>query len=203
MFIHPDKFILEKMKEMADCKTILDIGGGEPFQKWLKPYRHLFENCDYKTMDPDGSTGPDLVGDIHKIPLADASVEGVICSSVLEHIEDPHRAVGEMNRILKQGGKIFVYVPSIYPYHARKGHYPDYWRFFDDTLKMLFKEFGVLEIEKRGGYFSALSFFVPWRHKIPRFFDGLAGCLDRAIKSKRRSTTSGYYLYAVKQKQTF
>ena len=58
--------------------------------------------------------------------------------NVLEHIKDPIRAVGEMHRILKKGGKIFVYVPSIYPYHARKGFYPDYWRFFDDTLLFLF-----------------------------------------------------------------
>ncbi|MFA5998218.1 MAG: class I SAM-dependent methyltransferase [Candidatus Paceibacterota bacterium] len=192
------KFIDEKMAAIAKEKIILDVGGGERFTKWLSEYRDLFDDCDYKTMDFDHSTGADVVGDIHKIPLIDGSVDAVICSSVLEHVENPILAVHEIHRILKDGGKLFVSIPSIYPYHARKGHYPDYWRFFDDTIDILFRDFGKVEFVKRGGYFKALFFFLPLQHRLRFIIDPLAGCMDSLLRTEKRSTTSGYYIYAVK-----
>ncbi len=192
------KFIGEKIVEISKSKLVLDVGGGEPFTKWLSGYKELFAKCDYKTMDYDKSTSPDIVGDIHNIPLQNDSVDSIICNCVLEHVENPILAVKEMYRVLRPGGKVFVHVPSIYPYHARKGHYPDYWRFFDDTIDVLFKDFSVVEMQKRGGYFKALMFFLPLQHKLRFVIDPLSEFLDNLFKMEKRNTTSGYYIYAVK-----
>jgi ubiquinone/menaquinone biosynthesis C-methylase UbiE len=192
------KFIDEKIAIIAKEKEILDIGGGKKFSKWLKEYKNLFLNSNYKTLDVDESTNPDIVADIHNIPLENESVDAIICASVLEHVENPLLAVKEMHRILKPGGKLFVYVPSIYPYHSKKGHYPDYWRFFDDTLKMMFKDFSQIEIMKKGGYFMALSFFIPYQNKIRNILDIIANFLDKIFKTEKRTTTCGYYVYAIK-----
>jgi len=192
------KFIDEKVRDICLCPVVLDVGGGERFQKWLAPYKDLFVNCEYKTMDYDSRTGADVVGDIHAIPLADASIDGIICHSVLEHIENPIKAMEEMKRILKPGGKLFVYFPSIYPYHARRGSYPDYWRFFDDTVHLLFRGLRDVEIVKRGGYFKALFFVMPMQHRLRFIIDPLAGFLDRVLNTNTRVTTSGYYIYAIK-----
>ncbi|MDQ5950475.1 MAG: hypothetical protein QG585_417 [Patescibacteria group bacterium] len=192
------KFLDEKILEISKEKIVLDIGGGERFQKWLDPYKDLFRNCEYKTMDYDARTGADVVGDIHDIPLKEGAVDAVICSSVLEHIKDPIRAVLEIKRVLKPGGKVFVYVPSIYPYHARKGSYPDYWRFFDDTLYFLFEGFSKVEVVKRGGYFKALFFFVPMQHRLKFILGPLGDFLDLVFQTKKRTTTHGYYVYAIK-----
>ena len=150
------QFIDSKIKEISKEKVILDVGGGNPFTKWLVNYKELFVNSDYKTMDYDATTGADIIGDIHNIPLPGGSVDAVICHSVLEHVINPTKAVEEIYRVLKPQGKVFVHVPSIYPYHARKGHYGDYWRFFSDTIEVLFKDFSKVEYIKRGGYFKAL-----------------------------------------------
>ncbi len=192
------RFIDEKILEISKTHRVLDIGGGERFQKWLGKYQPLFQSCEYQTMDYDSHSGADVVGDIHAIPLADNSVDSIICHCVLEHVEDPIRAVKELYRILQPGGMVFVHVPSIYPYHARKGHYPDYWRFFDDTLVMLFKDFSHVEMVKRGGYFKALLFFSPFQHKLRRVIDPLSSVLDRLFRTEKRTTTSGYYLFAKK-----
>lgn len=192
------KFIDEKVEELSRGAYVLDIGGGERFQKWLTKYEHLFKECRYETMDYDVESGATLVGDIHDIPLAENSVDSIICHCVLEHVRDPIRAVEELYRVLKPGGGVFVHVPSVYPYHARKGHYPDYWRFFDDTLEMLFKDFSHVEMVKRGGYFKALFFFIPLQHKIRWLLDPLARLLDALFRTERRTTTSGYYLFAIK-----
>lgn len=187
------------MKVISQEKTILDVGGGERFQKWLKPYKNLFKDTDYKTLDYDSNSGADIIGDIHHIPLQDGSIDAIICSSVLEHVKNPLKAMDEMWRILKKDGKIFVYVPSIYPYHARKGVYKDYWRFFDDTVKMLFDGFKNVEIKKRGGYFTALSFFFPMQHKVQFFLAPVSKFLDRLFKTEYKTTTAGYYIYAEKK----
>lgn len=191
-------FVGRSMAEMAKRKVVLDVGGGERFTKWMKPYARLFDETDYRTFDFDSSTNPDVVGDIHSIPLADNSVDGVICSSVLEHVWNPVKAFSELERILRPGGLMFFYVPSIYPYHARKGHYPDHWRFFEDTIIELFKNFKQVEIYKRGGYFMALSFFVPMQHKLRPLLNFSAQWLDKIFRTDRRNTTSGFYVLAVK-----
>ncbi|MCK9351757.1 MAG: class I SAM-dependent methyltransferase [Candidatus Pacebacteria bacterium] len=193
-----EKFIDEKIALIAKEPIVLDVGGGARFTKWLAKYKNLFADCDYRTMDYDHSTGADVVGDIHKIPLADNSIHAVICSSVLEHVANPAVAVQEIKRILKPGGKLFIYVPSIYPYHARAGHYPDYWRFFDDSLLLLCKDFSSVELCKFGGYFKAMSFFVPMQHKIQWLLRPLARALDHVFRTEKKHTTAGYYVYAIK-----
>lgn len=191
-------FINNKMKLISLEKDILDVGGGMGFDKWLLKYKELFNGCNYKTLDCDNATGADIIGNIHNMPIKSESIDAIICSSVLEHVENPHIAVKEMFRILKNNGKIFVYVPSIYPYHARKNHYQDYWRFFDDSLRLLFKDFSKIEIIKSGGYFKALFFFIPFQHKLRFIIDPFSFWFDKLFMTKKRTTTPGYYLYAEK-----
>lgn len=193
-----NEFIDLKIREISKEKIILDVGGGDPFTKWLSSYKDLFKDSDYKTMDYDVSTKADIIGDIHNIPIPAGSIDAIICHSVLEHVINPTKAVEELYRILRPNGKIFVHVPSVYPYHARKGHYGDYWRFFDDTLDELFKGFSSVEMVKRGGYFKALFFFLPMQHRLRFIIDPLADLLDKVFQTEKRTTTSGYYLYAIK-----
>jgi 2-polyprenyl-6-hydroxyphenyl methylase/3-demethylubiquinone-9 3-methyltransferase len=42
------------------------------------------------------------------IPLADEAVDVVVCSEVLEHVDDPDRVVAEAARVLRSGG-LFIY----------------------------------------------------------------------------------------------
>lgn len=192
------KFITRAIEEIAKESIVLDVGGGTRFGKWLKEYEPLFEDCDYRTFDFDSSTGADVIGDIHALPLPDESVDAIICSSVLEHVRDPIQAMREIRRILRPGGKLFFYVPSTYPYHAHRGHYPDYWRIFDDTLEILLEGFSRTEVKKRGGYFMALSFFVPLQHKLRWILTPFAELLDKVFNTEERSTTAGYFALVTK-----
>lgn len=192
------RFFEEKLREIARADSVLDVGGGEPFQKDLRHYRALFAHTDYKTLDLEPRYRPDIVASIYKIPLANESIGAIICKSVLEHLEEPRQAVAEMRRILKPGGQVLVYVPFIYPYHARTGVYRDYYRFSEDALCSLFREFGSVEVQKVGGYFRALMFFLPWQHRLKVVLEPIAYALDTLTRRNRGSTTAGYYLYAVK-----
>ncbi len=191
-------FIEHAVRQVAQEKNIIDVGGGERFTKWLAPYEALFKGKTYRTLDSDPTTHPDILGSVSDIPLEDASADAILCSSVLEHIPDPLRAFSEIKRILRPGGILFFYVPSLYPYHARLGHYGDYWRFFNDTINELCRDFSSVEVRKRGGYFLALSFFVPFQHRMRPLLNFIAQSLDLLLKTKQRTTTAGFYVLARK-----
>lgn len=193
-----ESFIDESMNRIATKHKILDVGGGKPFTKWLKKYQPLLKNNDYQTFDYDSHTGAHIIGDIHNMPIPDSTYDAIICSSVLEHVRDPLTAMKELYRILKPGGYIHFYVPSIYPYHSQNAPYPDLWRFFDDTIDILFEKFSSVEIEKQGGYFLALSFFIPAQHRLRWILNPLAHTFDFLFKTHTRRTTAGYYVFAIK-----
>lgn len=53
----------------------------------------------------------DLQLDITEMRLPDASFDGVICSHVLEHVDDDVAALREMGRVVRPGGWLLLNVP--------------------------------------------------------------------------------------------
>ncbi|WP_122982470.1 methyltransferase domain-containing protein [Actinoplanes teichomyceticus] len=47
-----------------------------------------------------------LTGDVCALDLPDRSVDGVWCERVLQHVDDPDRAIGELCRVTRPGGRI-------------------------------------------------------------------------------------------------
>jgi ubiquinone/menaquinone biosynthesis C-methylase UbiE len=54
-------------------------------------------------------------GDALDIPFPDASFDRIITSEVLEHIWDDERAIEELVRVLRPGGRLAVTVPTRWP----------------------------------------------------------------------------------------
>ena len=181
------------IREIAKEKIVRDMGGATPFQKDLAQYKDLFVNCDYKTIDVDPKFNPDIVADIHKLPLEDESVDAIICKSVLEHVSNPVLAMAEMKRALRKGGKMFMFLPFIYPYHAGHG-YKDYWRFSRDGAVLLFEGFSKVEIEPVRGFFGSLAYF------LPPVTHGVVEPVTSWMENKlsRKNTASGFNIYAIK-----
>ncbi len=46
----------------------------------------------------------DLHFDVQQIPLANASVDAVMCNHLMEHVADDRKALGELYRVMKPGG---------------------------------------------------------------------------------------------------
>jgi ubiquinone/menaquinone biosynthesis C-methylase UbiE len=53
--------------------------------------------------------------DIVSIPLLDSSLDAVICSEVLEHVNSPQESIKELIRVLKPGGVLALSVPRYMP----------------------------------------------------------------------------------------
>lgn len=200
-----ESFFEDKINRIfSEQKNIVDIGGGLRISKkqgnrydkshqWILP---LARKVDYKIMDPVPDYEPDIIGDIHALPFADNSVDAIICMAVLEHVEDPVKACHEIFRALKPGGYAFVYVPFLYYYHAEKGYYKDYWRFTEDALKLMFKEFSQREIcPIRGALGTWIRLCPLGRFK---FIEDLFYVFDKIFGKINSKQVSGYNIFLVK-----
>ena len=181
-----EKFFDEKIKEIAQQKIVFDIGGSKRFNKALSPYKKYFYNCDYKTIDIDSKCELDILADAHNLPIVDNCAYGIICKSTLEHTKDPIQVVKEIYRILKKGGKCFITVPFLAPYHGN-----DYWRFTENGIKYLFRRFSKMEFCPTKYYFESVLTFL----KIPF----LGRLLDKiTIKYQSGKQVGGYFIFLIK-----
>ncbi len=55
------------------------------------------------------------VGNINDIPLESDSLDAVMCSEVLEHVDSPEESIQELVRVLKPGGVMALSVPRYLP----------------------------------------------------------------------------------------
>ncbi|OGF27365.1 hypothetical protein A2477_03955 [Candidatus Falkowbacteria bacterium RIFOXYC2_FULL_47_12] len=200
-----DQFFKEKIiKIFTECQSIVDIGGGlrvlkdrgnryDKNRQWVLPY---VKKVDYKILDPVPDFYPDIIGDIHALPFVDNSQEAILCLAILEHVENPIQAYQELYRVLKPGGYCLVYVPFLFYYHAEVGYYKDYWRFSEDALRYLSKDFSRVEMQNVRGALAT------WLHINPlgtyAVLKHLAGALDKLFHKVNSKQTSGYYVFLVK-----
>jgi len=127
-------------------------------------HKHMFSTSKEKFIDAD----------IKNLPFDDNSVDTVILTQVLEHIDEPFKALDEIKRVMKKDAVLILSVPFIYQAHATPY---DYFRFSEYGLRKICKDykFEILEFHYQG-YFgtsiiSMLNGFI-WnlasRYKVLR-----------------------------------
>jgi SAM-dependent methyltransferase len=86
----------------------------------------------FMAMDRESYPGITFVGDLVSVPLRSNSVDGILCEMVLEHVQQAQAALAEFRRVLKPGGRMYLAVPFLWPYHASPH---DYWRWTASGLE--------------------------------------------------------------------
>lgn len=188
-------------KVFADKPAVIDIGGGlriDPEKnnrkrenEWLAP---LLAKAEYQVLDKVPDYHPDIVGDIHALPFPDDSVDALVCISVLEHVEEPQKAVKEMHRVLKPGGYCYIYAPFLFYYHPEKGYYGDYYRFTVEGMKYMTRDFKSIEIRNAKGALATVMNLLPFFSKKVALFSWLDTLFGKADSDQ----TSGYHAFCIK-----
>jgi SAM-dependent methyltransferase len=136
--------------------TWLDLGCGS------RPYEALFDVERYFGLDvvasghPEAGKRPDLFFDGRRLPVRSASVDGVLCTQVLEHTADPAGLLGEAWRVLKPGGALILTAPFVWEEHEQPY---DFFRFTDPGLRHLLAQcgFAVTAMDKTSGTLETLA----------------------------------------------
>ena len=136
--------------------------------------------------------------------LLTARYDAVIALAILEHVYDPSAAIVNFRRALKPGGRLFLYVPWIWRYHAPKNLiFQDYQRLSRDGLAYALRDFDEVTLYPlRGKYSAIVNLLKWWKPVVERRFGGRINRLIDARASDWRNTiqASGFFAEAVKPK---
>lgn len=105
--------LAEELIDQCSDGLVLDAGSGLKRPR----YDHVvnLEVVDYPSTD--------VLAAGESLPFADGTFDGAMSLAVLEHVRDPFRCAAEVARVVRPGGKIYVAVPFLQPYHGYPHHY--------------------------------------------------------------------------------
>ncbi len=118
----------------------------------------------------DKTAGPeiDIVADAALLPFRETSVDGILSTGALKHMRGPRKAIAEMHRVLKPGGRAYVAVPFLQGFRAETDSEESYRRW---TLRGLELDLSCFRRTASGPVAGAGSSLArQLREMIPLFF---------------------------------
>jgi hypothetical protein len=165
MYLCYERFVAGSELEQQERVSVLDIGGAAHNGRYRDVFAH--PRFAFTAADISAGRGVQLVlQDPYRLPIEDRSIDIVISGQMLEHCEFFWLAFGEMVRVLRPNGFIFLIAPSAGPEHR----YPvDCYRFYPDAFRALarYANCAVVDIwrDERGPWQDLVGVFR--RHGEP------------------------------------
>lgn len=133
--------------------AVLDIGCGN------KPYENLFTHCEkYIGCDviQSSQNKADIICTATEIPLKSSSFQTIICTQVIEHVENYNKMISEAFRLLECDGVLILSGPMYWPLHEEPY---DFYRFTKHGFKYILEQAGfeIIEIKPNGGKWAMLG----------------------------------------------
>jgi SAM-dependent methyltransferase len=155
---------LERLSGQLEGR-VLDFGCAD------MPYRHLFS--DYVGADLPGNPQAEIeIRPDGTLPVEDGSIDAVLSTEVLEHVEDPRTYLDECFRVIRPGGRMLLSTPGIFVWHPDP---VDYWRWTSQGLRF--------EIERAGFEVVHFEGIVGLTASgLQLFHDGVAYRLPRRLQ---------------------
>ncbi|TSC70631.1 MAG: methylase involved in ubiquinone/menaquinone biosynthesi [Parcubacteria group bacterium Gr01-1014_46] len=132
------------VSQFAPGSVILNLGSG------VTVVRPDIINVDFYPFQ-----NVNFVADIANLPFAPASVDAIVCETVLEHVPNPKVVVTEMHRVLRPGGLIYIVVPFVFAFHSSPN---DFYRWSKMGLQEELKDFKKID----SGIYYGAGHAVSW-----------------------------------------
>jgi SAM-dependent methyltransferase len=130
--------------------VLLDVGCGvKPYKEFSSNYVQSYIGIDHADT-PHGMHEVDVISSAYEISLDDSYADCILCTEVLEHLEEPLVALKEAHRLLRPGGIALYTIPFSWPVHEEPR---DFYRYTEYGLRYLFEKAGfkILEIRALDG----------------------------------------------------
>jgi SAM-dependent methyltransferase len=151
--------------ELPPDARVLDYGCADtPYRRLLPP------GVSYLAADLPGNPAATLdIAPDGTVPVADASVDAVLSTQVLEHVTDPALYLRECARVLRPGGRLLLSTHGLMVYHPDP---EDYWRWTCAGLRRVVQQAG-LEVERFEGIMGLTATGLQliqdaWYWRLPR-----------------------------------
>lgn len=100
-----------------DCEEILDVGcgiGSSLNELKNRGKKVMGVTCNYaeKSIAKQEYDLDVILADMHDLPFGDDFFDGILMWDVLEHSVAPYIALSEIRRVLKDNGKLLLYMPG-------------------------------------------------------------------------------------------
>jgi len=133
----------EKIAGEKRMGRLLDIGCGAGEKKAVIPEGTPYTGVDHNDC-PHDRLGIDVFSSAYQLPFPEDSYDNILCSGVLEHLEEPEAAIREAYRVLKPGGEALYAVPLFWHLHEEPR---DFFRYTRYGVHHLFAKAGFVGIE--------------------------------------------------------
>jgi len=177
--------LVRRLPEDPRPLRVLDIGCGAGYlimkAKAARSHWH-FEGCDWLDNIPHGGDFPYNKVDLNRTFLTgygDSSFDALLCSDVLEHLENPARMFQDMARVSKPGAAALLSLPNAwniferlrflctgrlkrYRSERQSGPYGHISLFTADTLESLADRSGWQVTSITGGHTLFSGVLLPW-----------------------------------------
>jgi len=113
--------------------------------------------------------GTNVVGDVQRLPFRDGSLDLIVGTGLIEHVEDERALLAEVERVLKPGGVAHMEVPFLQQYHDDP---IDCRRVTVDGLARLMRRCG-LEPMRQGVHIGpTVTLITLWSYYAALWFEG-------------------------------
>ena len=108
------------------------------------------------------------IGDLVELPFADASFDQVLALNVLTHLRAPARALGELARVLRPGGRLVLVTLAAHEHldvtssygHVHAGFRPAEVRRLVERTDLAVEQCALTSRERRAPYFQVVTLFA-------------------------------------------
>lgn len=151
------EFLGREFAGIGAGREVLTVGAGGEVGALLSEHarRNAFSVTSF---DIDERYAPDILGDICAHDFGARTFDVIVLSEVLEHVPSPHLAIANIRAALREGGRLILTVPFLFPIHERPH---DYYRYTRYGLEYLLREFREVSIGERNSWAEAINALAP------------------------------------------
>ena len=124
-------YLKKKTKLLEKNISVLHVA---PEIIFIEKFKRI-TNWNYVSIDLNSPLA-DIKGNIYSLPFKENYFDLILCNHVLEHIEDDHKALNELHRVIKNKGILIAQVP------------------LDKNLKKTFENKEIINRRDRNKYFG-------------------------------------------------